>query len=188
MSLTLPKEVAGVSASRVSRDEVVAKDKIVSWVRSWEGLAFALCGCVAGEASASENTESLFLFFGDGECAGVSANAATASCTESSDHNSNSSRFSVDDFRNDGLGPKKRLVDSVSACLVEVMAIASAQRRCLLGGLAPFGNCALVVRRAGWGAECGAGMLATLRIADGRAAEGCDADQDDPDCASSSRR
>lgn len=188
MSLTLSKEVTGVSVPPVSRDTLETKDVDVSCVEFCEALADLLCGRVAGDASASENTDNLFLFLGEGEFAEVSARAATASCTESSDQRSNSSLF-VEDFRRVGLGPKKRLVDASSAGLVEAVAMPSEQRRCLLGGLAHFGSCALVTRRASWGAECGgAGMLATLRIAGGRMPEGCDAEYDEPDCTSSSRR
>jgi hypothetical protein len=182
----LPKEVAGVSVSFVSREILDANDETVSWVRSCEALPSRLRKS-AGDAS--EKTDNLFRFLGDGEWAGVSAKAATASWAESSDQSSKLSFFE-EAFRNDGLAPKKRLVDSsdTRGPLLDAIRVLSEHKRCRLGGLRPPCTCALIVRRAGCGAELGAGMLATRLTAGGRIAGSRDADQDAPGCASSKRR
>lgn len=72
----LPKEVAGVSGSFVSREILEAKDETVSWVDFCEAF---LSWLRESAGDASENTDNLFRFLGDGEWAGVSAKAATAS-------------------------------------------------------------------------------------------------------------
>ena len=185
-SPTLPNEVAGVSATCDSREMLEAKEETVSCVSFCEAL---LSRRRRSAGDASEKTDSLFRFLGDGECAGVSAKAATASWADSSDHSSNSSFFD-EAFLKEGLGAKKRLVESsrTRAPLLDVARTLSEHKRCLLGGLRPLCICALIVRRAGCGAELGTGMLATRVTPGGRIAGSLDADQDAPGCDSSKRR
>ena len=75
-SPTLPKDVAGVSVTCDSREMLEAKEETVSWVSFCETV---LSRRRTSAGDASEKTDSLFRFLGEGECAGVSAKAATAS-------------------------------------------------------------------------------------------------------------